>query len=165
MGSLCTQRPARQIFKMQRLALHAQILPFNCRTYGNVLSYRYVQICILSLLSIHTYPSMSRFISESISLSIQTYIPIYPSAGLCIHTHLSIDLSIYLSLYLSIYLSIPIYLSIHPCMHDRPYNPFLCVHLIHQLMHPSIHPYKSAYPLVCLCLSYRSIPTPAPIHR
>ena len=84
------------------------------------------KICMSSLLSVYTYPSMNRIISESISLSIQPYIPIYPSVSLFIHTHLSIypHKSTYLSLslslsihtHLSIYLSIHMSLSIRLCM-------------------------------------------------
>ena len=107
---------------------HSGNYPWCLILDGNVLSYHYVQICMLSLLSIHTYPYTNRFISESIYLSIQTYIPMYPSACLGIHTHLII--------YLSIYLSARIYLSI-----SVPIDP-------HPFIYLSLYPYESTYPFV-----------------
>ena len=103
---------------------------------------------------------MNRFISESISLSIQTYIPIYPSAGLCIHTHLSIDLSIYLSIYLSISLSIYLsiypyqstYLSIHACMTDLIIHFCVSISSIYLCIHPSIHPSIRTNLPILLCM-------------
>ena len=104
------------------------------------------KICMSSLLSVYTYPSMNRIISESISLSIQPYIPIYPSVSLFIHTHLSIyphkstylSLSVCLSIYRhpSIYLPIYPYESIYPFVHvylpilSKYLAAYLCTYLL-----------------------------------
>ena len=115
------------------------------------------KICMSSLLSVYTYPSMNRIISESISLSIQPYIPIYPSVSLFIHTHLSIypHKSTYLSLSLSLF--IHTHLSIYP--HKSTYLSLslsLSIHT-HLSIYLSIH--MSLYIRLCMSiyLSYLNI--------